>query len=70
MSRTDTTWLCVGKQGDRFNPKKMVILSEHATIGQARGNAPLHAMSGIPDVRIVRRETTYAAMNYKDAGKG
>lgn len=70
MSRTDTTWLCVSKQGERFNPKKMVILSEHATIGQARGTAPLHVMSGIPDVRIVRRETTYTAMHYKDAGKG
>lgn len=67
MSRTDTTWLCVSKQGDRFNPKKMVILSEHRTLGQARGTAPIHAMSGIPDIRIVRRETTYTVMAYGDA---
>lgn len=67
MSRTDTTWLCVSKLGDRFNPKKMVILSEHATLGQARGTAPIHAMSGVPDVRIVRRETTYTAMGYNDS---
>ena len=67
MSHTDTTWLCVSKQGDRFNHKKMLILSEHRTLGQARGTAPIHAMDGIPDVRIVRRETTYTAMNYKDA---
>ncbi|CQD04971.1 hypothetical protein [Corynebacterium striatum] len=67
MSHTDTTWLCVSKQGDRFNPKKMVILSEHRTLGQARGTAPIHAVSGIPDVRIVRRETTYTAMGYSDS---
>ena len=70
MSHTDTTWLCVSKQGDRFNPKKMVILSEHPTLGQARGTAPIHTMSGIPDVRIVRRQTTYTAMHYAKEKEG
>ncbi|MDK8898129.1 hypothetical protein QP999_09300 [Corynebacterium sp. MSK004] len=70
MSHTDTTWLCVSKIGDRFNPKNMVILSEHPTLGQARGTAPIHAMSGTPDVRIVRRETTYTAMHYSGEKEG
>ncbi|MFS0188762.1 hypothetical protein [Corynebacterium striatum] len=69
MARTQTTWMCVAKLGERFNPQKMVILSEHPTLMQAKKTAPLHEYRGVENVHLVRKETTYTPMGYKDANQ-